>query len=96
VGGSIPSLGTEIQGQPFAIIAFGSEAKAPGPGLHIAFAAGSREAVDRLHSAALRAGGVDEGTTRHSGNYDPGYYAAFVRDLDGHRLEAVLHERPTG
>jgi hypothetical protein len=48
-----------------------------------------------FHAAALNAGGVDEGPPGIRENYDPGYYAAFVRDLDGHRLEAVLHEPPT-
>lgn len=80
---------------PFAIIGFGPEAKPPAPGLHLAFAAPSREAVDRFHAAALSASGVDEGRPGIRENYDPGYYAAFVRDLDGHRLEAVLHERLT-
>jgi catechol 2,3-dioxygenase-like lactoylglutathione lyase family enzyme len=81
--------------EPFAILEFGPEAKPPGRGFHIAFVAPSREAVDRFHAAALSAGGVDEGRPGIRANYDPGYYAAFVRDLDGHRLEAVLHERPT-
>jgi catechol 2,3-dioxygenase-like lactoylglutathione lyase family enzyme len=78
---------------PFAIVAAGDGAKAPGRGFHLAFAAPSREAVDRFHAEALGKGGVDEGPPGIRENYDPGYYAAFVRDLDGHRLEAVLHER---
>lgn len=80
---------------PFAIIAWGAEAKPPRPGFHLAFAASSREAVNRFHAAAVSAGGVDEGPPGIRENYDPGYYAAFVRDPDGHRLEVVLHERPT-
>src|SRR5919198_3192364 len=79
---------------PFAIIAFGPDAKPPGPGFHLAFVAPSRDAIDRFHRAALSAGGIDEGPPGIRENYDPGYYAAFVRDLDGHRLEAVLHEQP--
>jgi catechol 2,3-dioxygenase-like lactoylglutathione lyase family enzyme len=77
---------------PFAILAAGPDARSPGPGFHLAFVAASRDAVDRFHAAALGAGGVDEGPPGIRENYDPGYYAAFVRDLDGHRLEAVLHE----
>jgi len=85
-----------FQGEaPLAIVELGPEAKPPGRGLHVAFVAPSREAVDRFHAAALSAGGVDEGRPGIRESYDPGYYAAFVRDLDGHRLEAVLHERPT-
>lgn len=78
---------------PFAIIAHGAEARRPGPGVHLAFTAPNRAAVDGFHAAALAAGGVDEGPPGIRENYDPGYYAAFVRDPDGHRLEAVLHER---
>lgn len=77
---------------PFAIVASGSDAKC-GRGFHLAFVAPSREAVDRFHAEALRRGGVDEGAPGIREHYDPGYYAAFVRDPDGHRLEAVLHER---
>jgi catechol 2,3-dioxygenase-like lactoylglutathione lyase family enzyme len=77
---------------PFAIVATGAEAKAPGKGFHVAFAAPSREAVDRFHAAALGTGGIDEGPPGIRENYDPGYYAAFVRDPDGHRVEAVVHE----
>ncbi|HEV8324314.1 MAG TPA: VOC family protein [Myxococcota bacterium] len=78
---------------PFAILESGPDAKPPGRGFHIAFVAPTREAVDRFHAAAISGGGVDEGPPGIRENYDPGYYAAFVRDLDGHRLEAVLHER---
>jgi catechol 2,3-dioxygenase-like lactoylglutathione lyase family enzyme len=81
---------------PFGILSGGPDARPPGPGFHLAFAAPSREAVDRFHAAALSTGGVDEGGPGIRENYDPGYYAAFVRDPDGHRLEAVLHERTAG
>jgi catechol 2,3-dioxygenase-like lactoylglutathione lyase family enzyme len=78
---------------PFAVVLAGPEAKAPGQGTHFAFAAPSRVAVDRFYEAALREGGLDEGAPGIREHYDAGYYAAFVRDLDGHRLEAVFHER---
>jgi catechol 2,3-dioxygenase-like lactoylglutathione lyase family enzyme len=80
---------------PFAILAAGADARAPSRGFHLAFAAPSREAVDRFHAAALAAGGVDEGGPGIREHYNPGYYAAFVRDLDGHRLEVVRHEPTT-
>jgi len=76
---------------PFAIIALGSALKPADPRFHLAFVAPGREAVDRFHAAALDAGGVDDGPPGIRESYDPGYYAAFVRDLDGHRLEAVHH-----
>lgn len=88
-------LGFDGAEEPFALVAFGPEAGPPRRGFHLAFAARSREAVDGFHTAALAAGGADEGPPGIRANYDPGYYAAFVRDLDGHRLEAVLHEPVT-
>jgi catechol 2,3-dioxygenase-like lactoylglutathione lyase family enzyme len=77
----------------FAIVLASADAKPPGKGFHLALVAPNREAVDRFHAAALDSGGVDEGAPGIRENYDPGYYAAFVRDPDGHRLEAVVHER---
>ncbi len=60
-----------------------------GPGSHIALAAPSREAVDAFHEAALRHGASDNGVPGFRPHYGPTYYAAFVIDLDGHRIEAV-------
>ena len=62
----------------------------PGPGFHLAFDAPNREAVDRFHAAALAAGGSDEGAPGLRPHYGATYYAAFVRDPDGHKLEAVF------
>jgi catechol 2,3-dioxygenase-like lactoylglutathione lyase family enzyme len=61
---------------------------APGPGFHLALVAPSREAVDRFHAAALRLGGTDAGAPGLRPHYGPDYYAAFVFDLDGYKLEA--------
>ncbi len=67
------------------------DALAPGAGFHLAFDAPSREAVDRFHAAALAAGGSDDGAPGHRPQYSPTYYAAFVIDPEGYKLEAV-HE----
>jgi len=64
-------------------------AQAPGAGFHLAFVAPSREAVDRFHAAALAHGGADNGAPGLRARYSPTYYAAFVIDPDGHRIEAV-------
>jgi len=80
---------------PFAVIALGPDATPPEIGLHVAFAAPDRGAVDAFHAAAVAAGGVDDGPPGVRAAYDPGYYAAFIVDPDGHRLEAVVHE-PVG
>lgn len=59
------------------------------PGFHLAFAAPSPDAVRAFHAAALGAGGRDNGPPGLRPHYGPDYYAAFVVDPDGHRLEAV-------
>lgn len=65
----------------------------PGPGFHLALAARARGEVDELFHAALAHGGRGDGEPGLRPQYGPGYYAAFVVDPDGHRLEAVCHER---
>lgn len=64
----------------------------PPKGMHIAFAAGSRDAVVRFHEVALRLGAVSDDEPGLHPKYGDGYFAAFVLDPDGYRLEAVLHE----
>ena len=59
------------------------------PGSHVAFAAPTPAAVAAFHAAALAQGGVDDGLPGPRPQYGPGYYAAFVLDPDGHRLEAT-------
>ena len=62
----------------------------PGP-IHFAFAARDRAAVRAFYAAALAGGGRDNGPPGIRTNYHPHYYAAFVRDPDGHNVEAVCH-----
>lgn len=57
-------------------------------GLHVCFAAPTRKAVRAFHAAALEAGGRDNGKPGLRTDYDEKYYAAFVVDPDGYRLEA--------
>ena len=64
-------------------------ALAAGPGFHLAFAAPNRAAVDAFHAAALANGAQDNGAPGLRPQYGATYYAAFVIDADGHRLEAV-------
>jgi len=65
---------------------------APGQGFHLAFAAASRAAVDAFHAAALAHGGRDNGAPGLREHYGPNYYAAFVVDPEGYRIEAVINE----
>ncbi|PBB94392.1 glyoxalase/bleomycin resistance/extradiol dioxygenase family protein [Mesorhizobium sp. WSM3864] len=57
-------------------------------GLHFCFAAPTRAGVDAFHAAALLAGGKDNGRPGLRAAYGDNYYAAFVIDPDGYRLEA--------
>ena len=58
---------------------------------HWCFKAASRAAVDAFHRAALAHGGVCDGAPGLRPHYHAAYYAAFVKDPEGHRLEAVCH-----
>jgi catechol 2,3-dioxygenase-like lactoylglutathione lyase family enzyme len=57
-------------------------------GLHFCFDAPTRKGVDAFHAAALKTGGKDNGKPGVREDYDPTYYAAFVIDPDGYRVEA--------
>jgi catechol 2,3-dioxygenase-like lactoylglutathione lyase family enzyme len=57
-------------------------------GRHFCFDAPTRKSVDAFHAAALEAGGRDNGKPGLRTDYGPDYYAAFVIDADGYRLEA--------
>jgi catechol 2,3-dioxygenase-like lactoylglutathione lyase family enzyme len=58
-------------------------------GVHICLRAPSIEAVDAFHAAALAAGGVSDGAPGLRAHYHENYYAAFIHDPDGNRIEAV-------
>ncbi|WP_266168607.1 VOC family protein [Dyella subtropica] len=62
---------------------------ATGPGMHVAFRADNRAAVDRFHAAGIAAGGRDHGAPDLRADYSPTYYAAFLLDPDGNNVEAV-------
>ena len=68
----------------------GSDGKTTPP-MHVAFVVNSRAEVRAFYEAALRAGGRDNGAPGLRPHYHPDYYAAFVRDPDGHNIEAVCH-----
>ncbi len=84
------SLGYGKDGVAFWLSATESPVAAdPKSGLHVCFSAPSRESVARFHAAALANGGRDNGKPGIRGDYAPNYYAAFVIDPDGYRLEAL-------
>ncbi|WP_043649094.1 VOC family protein [Chitinilyticum litopenaei] len=66
-----------------------------GDGFHLAFAAPSRTAVDLFHRCALDIGGQCNGAPGLRPHYGEHYYAAFLIDPDGYRIEAVINKAAT-
>ena len=64
------------------------------PGRHCCFKAPDRASVDAFWRAGLASGGTDEGAPGLRPAYHPHYYAAFLCDPAGNRVEAVCHEAP--
>jgi catechol 2,3-dioxygenase-like lactoylglutathione lyase family enzyme len=60
-----------------------------GNGVHIAFQARDRAAVQAFHRVGLAHGGSDDGAPGLRPEYDQNYYGAFLRDPDGNKIEAV-------
>lgn len=60
----------------------------PRSGLHVCLRASDAGAVNAFHAAALAHGGRDNGAPGPRADYGADYYAAFVTDRDGYRLEA--------
>lgn len=71
---------TPIDGQPANV----------GNGTHFGFVAPDQAAVHAFHAAALAAGAKDEGAPGPRPEYGEPYYGCFVRDLDGHKIEAAF------
>lgn len=82
-----PSAGYGVDRPEFWI---GLGGTAAGP-THVAFMAASRALVDAFYTAALAAGGQDNGAPGVRAHYHPDYYGAFVLDPDGNNVEAVCH-----
>lgn len=60
-----------------------------GNGTHIAFRAGRRDVVDACHRKGVAAGGTCSGAPGVRAQYDAHYYAAFLQDPDGNKIEIV-------
>ena len=77
---------TPIDGQPASV----------GNGVHFAFLARDRAQVDAFYEAAIARGAVGEGAPGARPQYGPQYYGCFVRDLDGHKIEATHWDSEAG
>jgi catechol 2,3-dioxygenase-like lactoylglutathione lyase family enzyme len=71
---------TPFDGQPATV----------GNGYHIGFFATSKAMVDAFYAAAIAAGATSEGEPGSRPDYGDPYYGCFVRDLDGHKIEATF------
>ncbi len=60
-----------------------------GNGVHVCFSAPDPATVEAFHAAGLAAGGSDDGAPGRRPEYAPGYFAAFLRDPDGNKVEAL-------
>ncbi|MGE3689914.1 MAG: VOC family protein [Novosphingobium sp.] len=78
----------------FVVTPFNRAPAMPGNGVHVAYIVPTRAQVDAFHAAALAHGGSDEGPPGLR-RYHANYYAAYVRDPDGNKLQAVCHS-PAG
>lgn len=67
----------------------GMAAAAEGTGAHVCLRGRNSEMIDAFHAAALAAGASDDGAPGLRPEYAENYYAAFFRDADGNRIEAV-------
>jgi catechol 2,3-dioxygenase-like lactoylglutathione lyase family enzyme len=99
----LASLGlTKLREWPDAAIGYGKKypefwinrrsgmtAVAQDSGVHICLRAVSTEAVNAFHVAAIENGGTTDGAPGLRSEYNDRYYAAFIRDPDGNRIEAV-------
>lgn len=72
-------LGVPHDGKPASI----------GNGFHMGFIAANKEQVHAFHEAALAAGATCDGPPGPRPLYGEPYYGCFVRDLDGHKIEAA-------
>jgi catechol 2,3-dioxygenase-like lactoylglutathione lyase family enzyme len=77
---------------PFAL----EQSDAPTRGLHIGFAAPSREHIERFWQAGVDAGHRDDGAPGPRPEYGPDYWGGFLLDPDGNSAEAARHDETPG
>lgn len=94
IGGNLVGVGYGKPGKPSFWIQFpiNGQAASMGNGVHIAFRAENRAAVDAFYLAAMEHGGIEDGRPGLRSEYHPDYYGAFVRDPDGNKIEACAHQ----
>ena len=79
----------------WAQMPFDEKAPTPGNGVHVCFNAASKEGVDAFYAAGIKHGGTCDGAPGLRPQYTPNYYAAFLKDPDGNKIEALCFLPPT-
>jgi catechol 2,3-dioxygenase-like lactoylglutathione lyase family enzyme len=91
--GGPPSACWIVPDQPlprfYVYIPLDGNAASAGNGSMVAFAAPSSTAVDAAHAAGLESGGTDDGAPGPRDRYGAGYYAGYLRDPDGNKVQVV-------
>ena len=91
-GSTFISYGDRNGGRFFVMSPYNGDPATTGNGTHVAFRAKTRAEVNAFHASALAYGGTDEGAPGLRPHYHEHYYGAYVRDLDGNKLQAVCHD----
>jgi catechol 2,3-dioxygenase-like lactoylglutathione lyase family enzyme len=97
---ALAPLGFQVEYEGDGGVAFGPKGApalwlaegAPNGPMHVAFVAKTRDAVKDFYTAALPAGGKDNGKPGPRPQYSANYYGGFVKDPDGNNIEAVCHK----
>lgn len=93
---SLPEIPDRQNGPGAVYIAkpWNGDAAQPGNGNMAGFRAPTRQMVDTLYAAGLRAGGKDEGAPDIRERYNPNFYVAYLRDPAGNKLALFCNDDP--
>ncbi len=86
--------GSDNKIQLFVNLPFNKQRATFGNGTQVMFYAASPAVVRAFHSTALSQGGTDEGPPGPR-DFNPDYYGAYVRDLDGNKLNVSVDPEAT-
>ena len=82
--------GAAAFGKAYPETPFDGAAASCGNGVHVGFLAQSKAEVEAFFKEAIAAGAIEDGDPGHRHDYGEPYYGCFVRDLDGHKIEAAF------
>lgn len=86
------AYGIRGQGHTLVMRPYDGQSATPGNGMHVAYLARDRTQVDLFYQTAMENGATDEGAPGLRPQYHADYYACYIRDPDGNKLQAVCHD----